>query len=133
MSSLNIFIDGSWLFRACGAEMILSSKTEISDRRFRIDFAKLDQALLRHVQARGASCCVVGERYLATSIFHLPVTIANWPEESSDVTPSDIEKIRKNVHARRSFADVAIAAGYRSNAVYTPELSFVTHISISFE
>ncbi len=28
MSSLNVFIDGSWLFRACGAEMILSSKTE---------------------------------------------------------------------------------------------------------
>nr|MBI3613781.1 hypothetical protein [Nitrospirota bacterium] len=122
MSSLNVFIDGSWLFRACGAEGVLSSKTELPDSRFRIDFAKLDQALLRHVQAHDATCCELRERYLATSIFHLPATLESWPRENADITPSDIDKIQKNVRARRAFADLAIAAGYRPDVVYTPEL-----------
>jgi hypothetical protein len=102
--------------------MILSSKTECPDRRFRIDFRKLDRALLAHVRARDGSCSALGHRYLATSIFRLPVTLADWPTENPDITTSDIEKLRKNVSARRAFADLAIDAGYRNDVVYSPEL-----------
>jgi hypothetical protein len=70
MPSMHVFIDGSWLFKACGPERALSARTERINRRFDLDFSRLDRALLAYLGP--TRCRELGDRYIATSIFSLP-------------------------------------------------------------
>lgn len=122
MIKLHIFIDGTWLWRSCAAEQILSAKTENPSNPFNLDFRKLSDALLAYTRSINPRCESLGDRYFATSIFNLPDNMDTWPADTSGITAEDILRIRNNVKARRIFADQAIAAGFAAEAIYTPTL-----------
>ena len=120
MSKLHLFIDGSWLFRACGAEKALAAATEWPDHAFRLDFTKLNQALLQHATHRVPECRELGEQYLSTSVFNLPDEFDSWPDQHHDINAQDVVSIRKSVSARDIFAKRAVAAGYHPDAIFHP-------------
>lgn len=122
MSSINVFVDGSWLFKACAAERALAYQTEWPERAFRLDFVRFDRALLDHAQARRPACDTVGDRFIATSIFSLPDEFDDWPSEFDNVTADDVARTRSGVDARERFVTSAIEAGYSDSAVYRPRM-----------
>lgn len=122
MSKLNIFVDGSWLFKACAPERALAYRLEYPDRAFQLDFGKLVDALLKHANAQIESCNSIGERYFATSIFSLPEDLDEWPNERDDVSEADIDSVRRSTTAREHFAQNAINAGFSDQAVFRPRL-----------
>ncbi len=122
MPHLNVFIDGSWLFKACAPERALANRTEWPEKTFGIDFAKLDGVLIDHVKAAAPDCASLGARYIATSIFALPDNFEEWPNEYDGVTADDISRTRAGVAARQRFVDGALAAGYSGHAVYHPKM-----------
>jgi hypothetical protein len=122
VSRLNIFIDGSWLFKACAAEKALAGRTERPTKSFPLDFGKLDSALLAHAHSTRPPCDTLGERYISTSIFSLPDDFDDWPIDFPDVTTEDISRTRSGINARQHFLDGALAVGYSDIAVYHPKM-----------
>lgn len=122
MSKLNVFIDGSWLFKACAPEKALAYKLEYPDRSFQLDFMKLNNELLAHAKKTRSQCTALGNLYFSTSIFSLPDDLDEWPSERDDVSMSDIENVRKSTHARERFAEKAVQSGYSENAIFRPRL-----------
>jgi hypothetical protein len=122
MSKLNVFIDGSWLFKACGPEKALAARTEWVEKTFPLDFAKLNRALLAHASSAKPECDSLGECHISTSIFSLPDNFDEWPLEFHDITADDIARTRSGTFARQKFVDGAVAAGYLDIAVYHPKI-----------
>lgn len=122
MGKLNIFIDGTWVLVQCAAGGSMANATDRPDRRFPLDFEKLDRALLEHVRASDPSCEDIGDRYISTSIFALPSDFDDWPTQYDDLTAGSIEKVRRAVAARDAFVAEAAAAGYSMDAVYRPPI-----------
>ncbi len=122
MSQLNVFIDGSWLFKACGPERVLANRTEWPSQAFPLSFAKLDAALLAHIGGVQPHCNALGDRYLSTSIFTLPDDFDSWPDQFDQFTVDNVETTRKAVAAREAFARAATSAGYLADAIYRPRL-----------
>lgn len=122
MVKLNIFIDGTWLFRACGPAKVLAGKTERPNSSFSLNFAKLDQALLQHVNQYHKNCEGFRDRYIATSVFEIPDDFESWSDYYDDVTQEQITKVKRGSFARDTFANKAIAAGYSSNAIFRPKM-----------
>lgn len=85
-------------------------------------FAKLNHALLAHVRESGGACDAIGESQISTSIFTLPEDFDNWPTEYDDITGESVEKVRRAVAARNAFVAQAVAAGYRTDAVFRPPI-----------
>ncbi|WP_027371060.1 NYN domain-containing protein [Desulfovermiculus halophilus] len=123
MSHLNIFIDGSWLFKVCQAGGVLSRTTEDDTRPFKLDFDKLNKLLLSHAQSASTECDSIGECFIATSIFALPDVFDDWPNRFDDITEQNIEITRKNVNARERMVRNAVDnAGYNESAVFRPPI-----------
>lgn len=122
MSKLNVFVDGSWLFKACAPDRALSYRLEYSEKLFALDHAKLLEALLAHAGSHIQGCDSLGDLYFATSIFELPENLDDWPSEYEDVSVSDIENVRRSSGAREKFVAGALAAGYSDKAVFRPRL-----------
>lgn len=124
MSKLNVFIDGTWLFSQCGGGRCLANTTAEPERRFDIDFNKLNKSLLGHIQKHDQNCTSIGHAFLVTSVFTLPEDFDTWPEIYSDYdfTAETIEKNRRNVYARDAFAQQALQVGYSPETVYRPKI-----------
>lgn len=122
MSRLNVFIDGSWLFKACAPERALSYRLEFSDRSFPIHFGKLNSHLLEHAKQNRRECDSLGSLFFSTSIFSLPDDLDTWADERDDISESDIGNVRRSVVARERFAEKAIAQGYSPDAIFKPRL-----------
>jgi hypothetical protein len=125
MAKVNIFIDGTWLFNACKHGCSLANATEYSDKNFPLDFSKLDDMLVKHINAEVGSVehHEVGDRYIATSIFELPDNFDEWPKVYPDkCMDNDVKKVRSGSYARKMFTDRAIAAGYKDDAIFTPKI-----------
>lgn len=123
MRKLNVFIDGSWLFKACAAERALSKKMEYPDKPFKIDFKKLNDILLQHAnQHIYGGCNTLGNLYFATSIFDLPDDLDEWPNERENISPNDIEHVKGSTKIRNNFAQKAIDAGFLDDAIFRPRL-----------
>jgi hypothetical protein len=122
MSKVNVFIDGTWLLVQCAAGGSLANATEHPDRRFPLDFSKLNACLLGHVNKYAANCSAVGDAYIATSIFSLPADFNDWPNQYLDITAEQIEKTHRNTTARERFVETAIAGGYLADAVFRPPI-----------
>lgn len=118
MSQLHVFVDGTWLFRICAAGKVLATKTENGDRNFSLDFDRLNEALLAHVRENDNACTRLGERYLSTSVFEVPATVDEWPEQDFDITTEAVQKVKRGTFARDMFARHAIAAGYQETAIF---------------
>lgn len=122
MSQLNIFIDGSWLFKVCGPGHVLAAKAENPDYGVRLDFGRLDQTLLAHVRAHDPACDELGVRFLATSVFSLPNDLEAWPDNNHDILPDHVEQTRRSIFARNRFVQSALDADYSADAVLRPNL-----------
>ncbi|MBS4699369.1 NYN domain-containing protein [Aeromonas media] len=123
MAKLNIFIDGSWLFKACAPERALSSKLEFPERRFKIDFKKLINAMLEHADENTkGGCKEFGGLYFATSIFELPEDLDEWPDEHENISTGNIEHVKNTTRMREMFTNTAIEAGFLSDAIFRPRL-----------
>lgn len=120
MPKLNVFIDGSWLYKACGPGKVLASKTENIDHGIRIDFARLDMVLHDHAKVHDPSCAELGERYLSTSVFSLPQDFDSWPDDHEGISPAHVEQTKRGINARNRFVDSALAASYSDLGVYRP-------------
>ena len=122
MSQLHIFIDGSWLYKVVAPERVLAAKTENPTQAFRLDFQKLDRALLKHVQKHDAKCTATGDRFLSTSVFSIPADLDKWPDEDDTILPAQIERAQRGIFARNRFVKTATDVGYSEEAVYRPML-----------
>lgn len=122
MSALNIFVDGGWLFRQCAPNGSLANATDRPTSRFALDFSRLNQELLRHLQSHGRSCDRLGELAFAASIFVLPTDFDDWPRKYEGIRAENIEITRKAVWAREAFLREALQGGYTDHAVLRPEL-----------
>lgn len=121
MQNLNIFIDGTWLFRVCQPGGVLSSRTEYDTKSFKLNFERLTESLLKHLGLQNKNV-KIGERYISTSIFNLPSDVNEWPNENPDITSVDIERVAKGVQAREIMIQNAINAGFSDKAIYRPRL-----------
>lgn len=119
---LNIFIDGSWLFKACARDTALANRLEYPDQTYKLDFSKLSNVLLQYAKDHDSDCTGFGERVISTSIFDLPEDIDNWPQEHDDITTDDIERVRTSVSIRERFLQSALDAGFSDSAVFRPRL-----------
>ncbi|GFM52730.1 hypothetical protein PSCICE_39970 [Pseudomonas cichorii] len=122
MSKLNVFVDGSWLFKACAPERALSYRLEYPDKLFALDQSKLLGALLQHAKGHIVDCESLGDLFFSTSIFDLPEHLDDWPSEHEDVTVADVENVRRSTGARERFAANAIQAGFSDKAIFRPRL-----------
>lgn len=122
MSKLNIFIDGSWLYKACGPGYVLAAKTEHTDSGFRIDFEKLNHCLLDHAQRKNPDCNALGELHLSTSVFTLPDDFDTWPDQYDNVLPAYIDQTKRSNYARNRFVQSALDVGYFPDSVYRPPI-----------
>ncbi|OHD55183.1 MAG: hypothetical protein A2014_00100 [Spirochaetes bacterium GWF1_49_6] len=122
MPRLNIFIDGSWLFKICGPGKVLASRTVFPTRSFSIDFSKLNSLLLSHVKKYNEKCKDFGDLYYVTSIFQLPPEIDDWPTYYDYITEESIIIIKKNIYAREMVARNAVASGYKNDSIFHPLL-----------
>jgi hypothetical protein len=91
VARLHLFVDGSWLFKACAPERALATRLEYPDRAFRIDFDRPCESLLRHARSYDAACDSFGDRFLSTGVFAIPEGVDDRPAERDDVTTADIE------------------------------------------
>lgn len=119
---LNIFIDGTWLFNVCNPGGVLASKTIFPASKFDINFNKLNQAILRHLNNNKISCSDFGELILSTSIFDIPPDIDMWPTIHPGMTIKHVGKVKRTVSYRTDFSNKALSAGYNPNTIYKPQL-----------
>jgi len=119
---LNIFIDGTWLFNVCTPGGVLASKTISPTYKFPLDFSRLNDAILYHLNINGKSCGQLGELVLSTSIFNIPIDIDSWPSVHAGMTSTDVNKVKRAVSYRSDFANKALSAGYTPNTIYRPQL-----------
>jgi len=123
LAKLNVFVDGSWLFKSCAPERALAYRLEYPDRLFRIDFKKLIDSLLKHADEHmEGGCAELGNLYFSTSIFDLPEDLDEWPNERDNISAADIDNVRRSTGARDSFTQKAIDAGFLKDAVFRPRL-----------
>ncbi|MBN2527647.1 MAG: hypothetical protein JXR76_14745 [Deltaproteobacteria bacterium] len=120
MSNLHIYIDGSWLFKACAKGAALSNRLEVS-QNFRPNFSRLCDAMLKYASSYDSDCTCIGEKYLSTSIFNIPETVDDWIDGES-ITEEDIASIRSSVTAREFFANSALSAGFEPSVIFHPFL-----------
>lgn len=125
---LNIFIDGSWLFKVCAGQGVLAIKTENPSNAFPFDFQKLNSYLLDHVKRVNPTASEIGEKYLVTSVFDIPADVDQWPQnQNSDpdelaISTEMIERTKANSDARYYFAQRAIDSGYSEATILKPVL-----------
>jgi len=132
---LNIFIDGSWLFKVQNG--VLKSKRIKSERNkpVFIDFTKLSNLILTHVQKSGFSYCKqYDERHCCISVLTPPSNIDSWEgkkicelnryqrNNNYILKKADLEKVKKNCYVRDNFARSAITAGFEANSIIRPDL-----------
>lgn len=120
MAKLHIFIDGSWLFKACAKGSALSSRLE-APQNFRLSFPRLCDSLLAYAAQYDPACSEVGERYLSTSIFEIPPALDDWVDGSS-VFEDDVNSVRSSVEARQRFAEAATKEGFDPSVIFRPVL-----------
>ncbi len=122
VTSLNVFIDGTWLLNQLAGGRSLANATDRPDSRFFLDFTKLNAALIRHLAAHGHGCNTVGELAISTSVFSLPADFDSWPSRYPGITPSQLEKMKRAVYARDQLIREAVEGGYSEAGVYRPPL-----------
>lgn len=125
MSKLHVFIDGTWLFKVVEGHVF--DRFLYAPQNFDIDFNKLNNLMLSHIAKQRPDCTEFGKLYFVTSLFELPSDFDTWAGrritniyggQTVTIIPNNIEKTKKNVRDRTSFADNAVAAGYDASCIY---------------
>lgn len=100
-----------------------------------IDFGKLSNLILKHVQDNGFSECKdMGSRHCCISVFNLPKNMASWENKricdlspylktnKFKITKDDLDEVEKNCSTREKFARNAVASGYQKESIIRPDL-----------
>lgn len=120
-TKLNLFADGSWLFKACRPGGYLALRTENPEMRFKLDFNKFVLCIRNHISNIANDEIIYSKKYIASSIFdtvNTSVPIDEWPIRFSGITKEMIENFIKNITARTRFISNAEKYGgfeYDSN------------------
>lgn len=122
MSKLNIYIDGSWLFKVCAPRGVLAAHMEHDEQAVLLDFTRLDMILLDHATAHNPDCTELGERHICMCALTLPSDFNNWPNQHNGVAYEDIERTKKGVFARNCIIESATDAGYSDASVTRPQI-----------
>jgi hypothetical protein len=122
MSKIHIFIDGTWLFKVCGAGAALSYTTDSPTYPFLIDWNKFDSSLQQHTEQQSNTQIELGTRFFCTSIFNLPNDFDDWSNRFIDITEGQIKKTKQVVFAKNRFVQAAINSGYSELAIFRPEI-----------
>lgn len=129
MSKLNVFIDGTWLFKVVEGN-VFNRFVERPDL-FDIDFSKLNRLMIDHVRRQRPDCTEMGECHFVTSIFNLPPDFDKWVGkvithpyggQSITVYPKNIVETKKSIQRRTEFAQNAIDAGYDTRDIFHIDL-----------
>lgn len=132
---VNIFIDGTWLFKVQDKVLKKARIASEAHKPISIDFNKLSNLILKHVKDNGhQDCDGFGERHCCISVLQLPNDLDTWKNkkvweiDGSNKTnnyilrPEDVKRTRTNSHARKRFAERAIKSGFENSSVLTPNL-----------
>jgi hypothetical protein len=106
----NVYIDGSWLFKQCGANGILSSRMEYPDNAFHLDFRKLLACLASTLGGETGQPVDPSNLYFYTAIFEIP--------DQANPEWGDIGWLRNSTAARMRFAQSATDAGFDPDGTY---------------
>ncbi|MBR2491193.1 MAG: hypothetical protein IKB65_06895 [Ruminiclostridium sp.] len=129
MSKLNIYIDGTWLFKVVDGSVF--DRFLVYPRYFSIDFKKSNDLMLKHVSKYHPECTELGNCYFVTSLFNAPADFDSWVgkqitnpygDQSITVTQRNIDLTKQNIATREGFANAAIAAGYDANCIFHIDL-----------
>lgn len=118
----HLFIDGSWLFRACADNGVLANRTCDSTVAFDIDFNKMKAGILKHINDNGVACSGWKTLNFVTSILEIPSDINTWAGHHPGCTADNIRKLLNNITARNHFAQKAIDAGFDPSIILRPML-----------
>lgn len=119
MQKLNIFVDGSWLFKVCKAGSALSKGTANSAYPFPFDFSGFVAALVEHVKKETTITNIQsGKLVFCTSIFDLPSDFDEWPQHNPAILPGKVELTKRVVHAKSEFCKKANSAGFSDEAEF---------------
>lgn len=133
---LNIYIDGSWLFRT-QAGVLANARIDSDNKKpVYIDFAKLSDVILKHVQVNGFEECLdYGERHCCISVFNVPSGIEskwenkkicdlqpNLKSNKFEIKKNHLDQAIKNCKYRDNFSRNAIIAGFDPKSVIRPDL-----------
>lgn len=119
MQKLNIFVDGSWLFKVCKAGSALSKGTADSAYPFPFDFSGFVSSLVEHVKEKsGVKELESGKLVFCTSIFDLPENFDEWPNNNPAILPEKVELTKRLVHAKNEFCNKAKSAGFSDEAEF---------------
>ncbi|PAU75424.1 hypothetical protein CK498_15935 [Halomonas salipaludis] len=119
LSKINVFVDGSWLFKVCKAGSALAKGTASPTYPFPFDFSGFVSALVDHVKAEtGNDQVSSGKLVLCTSIFDLPDDFNDWPTKIPEVLPDKVELTKRVVHAKETFSQKAKDAGFSDEAEF---------------
>lgn len=119
MKKLNIFIDGSWLFKVCKAGSALSKGTADSAYPFPFNFSGFISSLIEHVKGKtNTPTLKEGKLVFCTSIFDLPDDFDEWTQNNPEILPEKIALTKRLVHAKNEFCSKAKAAGFSDEAEF---------------
>ena len=126
----NVFVDGSWLFKICGANKALSQRTYQKDRNFNLDFNKLIKLIQdKLIKSFEIFSIEKGDFYLFSAIFDYEENqIRKWHTENNEhlknIKDIDafIEKFKRNVNARETFIKSSENAGFDISGVHNVTL-----------
>lgn len=118
---VHIYVDGTWVFKACKPNGVLASKTDSPNYPFPLDWEKLNNLILDNCKKTFADL-ELGDRYYVTSIFSTPSDFDSWPSHNYQVTTEMIEKAKRVIFAKQKVFDSAKKAGYLEDGVFHPKI-----------
>lgn len=113
MSKLNIFVDGSWLFKVCKGGAALSKGTASPTYPFPFDFSAFIV-----IAETGNNDIERGKLVFCTSIFELPDDFDDWSNQNPEILPEKVELTKRVVHAKEVFSNKAKSAGFTDEAEF---------------
>ncbi len=125
MSKLNVYIDGTWLFKVVEGNVF--DRFLVDPSKFEIDFNKLNALMLQHISKSHPDCTSIGDCYCVTSIFDLPADFDSWvgktinhafSTQTVTVTQDNIDRTKANISNRTAFAKAAVSAGYDPKCIF---------------
>lgn len=120
-NKVHIYVDGTWMFKACKPNGVLASKTDSSNYPFPLNWEKLNQLILKNCKTISENA-ELGELYYVSSIFTIPEDLDEWCEHNYQVTKDMVEKAKKVIFAKQKVFEAAQSAGYSDEGLFRPIL-----------
>lgn len=119
MKKLNVFVDGSWLFKVCKGGSSLSKGTDSPSYPFSFSFYGFITGLTNYIKSQtGEDDINSGKMIFCTSLFNLPDDFDDWPNKIPEILPDQVELLKRVVYARTMFKDKAISGGFSDEAIF---------------